>query len=342
MSADQQVGWRAMQLTRRELLLAFSKDKPENSFSAERQKPPRFVLEFRRVVCCSCVTADRGSNIATCALPATPCREPSPRSLATTTRAWARRRPQRSCLTRVWRLPALSCVPMPMPYPIAPLWQRLSPAEVGAFVTYRATPLTKLQFEELQSFVGWALELLVQPPESTYQLRYQLRMWQRKLQVSTYGCNLTWTEAFAVHGLQFWRNEKADEVQQEDTKESERQGRDTHTHSRVTDLRPIPGAHDRKQTLYIICWYLISFCSWLCIGYFCGIGAWTAQVCKRRLEAGTTKAQVARRETEAAPHDQVKNTAEKVASLTTVYAGNMSETGRVFNTAWKMHGLFKV
>ena len=78
MSADQQVGWRAMQLTRRELLLAFSKDKPQNSCSAERQKPPRFVLEFRRDVCCSCVTADRGSNIATWAQPATSCREPSP------------------------------------------------------------------------------------------------------------------------------------------------------------------------------------------------------------------------------------------------------------------------
>jgi len=57
--------------------------------------------------------------------------------------------------------------------------------------------------EELQAFVGWALELLVQPPASSQQLRNQLRIWQHQLQWATVGCRLSWTEAFALYGLQF-------------------------------------------------------------------------------------------------------------------------------------------
>ena len=95
------------------------------------------------------------------------------------------------------------CILVPVLVPVAPLWPRLSPREVGAFVSYKAAPLTRRQFEEVQAFLGWALELLILPPDSTHQLRNQLRIWQRELQSSTFGCRLTWTEAFALHGLQF-------------------------------------------------------------------------------------------------------------------------------------------
>lgn len=48
-------------------------------------------------------------------------------------------------------------VPVLVPYPIAPLVPGLSPAEVGTFLHYQAALPTRLQSEELQSFVGWAL-----------------------------------------------------------------------------------------------------------------------------------------------------------------------------------------
>ena len=75
--------------------------------------------------------------------------------------------------------------------------------DVGACLHHEATSPTMVVSEELQAFVGWALELLVQPPASSQQLRNQLRLWQHQLQWATAGCRLSWTEAFALYGLQF-------------------------------------------------------------------------------------------------------------------------------------------
>lgn len=94
-------------------------------------------------------------------------------------------------------------LPVMVPYPVAPLMPGLSPREVGAFVHHQAATPTAPLAEELQAFVGWVLELLVLPPASTQQLRNQLRIWQHQLQWTTTGCRLSWTEAFALYGLQF-------------------------------------------------------------------------------------------------------------------------------------------
>lgn len=94
-------------------------------------------------------------------------------------------------------------LPVMVPYPAAPLMPGLSPREVGAFVHHQAATRTAPLSEELQAFVGWVLELLVLPPASTPQLRNQLRIWQRQLQWTTSGYRLSWTEAFALYGLQF-------------------------------------------------------------------------------------------------------------------------------------------
>ena len=62
---------------------------------------------------------------------------------------------------------AIPCMlPVMVPYPVAPLVPGLSPPEVGAFLHSRAASPTAPLSEEIQAFVGWALELLVLPPAS--------------------------------------------------------------------------------------------------------------------------------------------------------------------------------
>ena len=89
-----------------------------------------------------------------------------------------------------------------MPVPVAPLAPELAPQEVGLFLQFRGMRPETAHAEELQAFLGRTLELLNIPPESTEQMRAQLRCWQRRLRWSTAGCRLTWAEAFALYGLQ--------------------------------------------------------------------------------------------------------------------------------------------
>lgn len=94
-------------------------------------------------------------------------------------------------------------VPVLVPVPVAPLVPDLAPQEVGSFLCCKGRQPQPAVAEELQAFLGWALELLILPPENTEQLRTQLRQWQYRLRLSTAGCRLCWAEAFALYGLRF-------------------------------------------------------------------------------------------------------------------------------------------
>lgn len=94
-------------------------------------------------------------------------------------------------------------VPVMVPYRAPPLLPGLLPADVGRFLQYQAARPNQQLSEELESFVGWTLELLILPPSCAAQLQNQLRSWQSRLRRITAGHRLSWTEAFALYGLQF-------------------------------------------------------------------------------------------------------------------------------------------
>ena len=94
-------------------------------------------------------------------------------------------------------------VPVLVPVPVAPLVPDLAPQEIGLFLRFHGMRPQQALAEELQAFLGWVLELLILSPESTGQLRAQLRRWQCSLRLSTAGCRLSWTEAFVLYGLRF-------------------------------------------------------------------------------------------------------------------------------------------
>lgn len=106
------------------------------------------------------------------------------------------------CVPDVEPVPTPTIPCMMMPVPVAPLAPELAPQEVGLFLQFRGMRPETAHAEELQAFLGRTLELLILPPESTEQMRAQLRCWQRRLRWSTAGCRLTWAEAFALYGLQ--------------------------------------------------------------------------------------------------------------------------------------------
>lgn len=56
---------------------------------------------------------------------------------------------------------------------------------------------------EIDSFVGWLLELLPLPYDRSGQLRRQLRSWQMQLRRRCSGVRLRWHEAYAVYALEF-------------------------------------------------------------------------------------------------------------------------------------------
>ena len=65
----------------------------------------------------------------------------------------------------------------------------------------RPSPTRRLQ-EELDSFVGWLLELLTMLFGRSYQLRRQLNSWQARLRWRCRNLRLRWHEAFAVYAIE--------------------------------------------------------------------------------------------------------------------------------------------
>ena len=73
------------------------------------------------------------------------------------------------------------------------LWQTTCPG--------RPEPGRGLQ-TEIDSFVGWLLELLPLPFERSGQLRRQLRNWQMELRGRCSSMRLRWYEAYAIYALE--------------------------------------------------------------------------------------------------------------------------------------------
>lgn len=73
------------------------------------------------------------------------------------------------------------------------LWNITSP--------HRRSPTERLQ-QELDSFVGWLLELLTMVFSRSYQLRRQLNIWQARLRWRCRNLRLRWHEAFAVYAIE--------------------------------------------------------------------------------------------------------------------------------------------
>ena len=73
------------------------------------------------------------------------------------------------------------------------LWNVTSPT--------RPSPTWRLQ-QELDSFVGWLLELLTILFSRSYQLRRQLNSWQARLRWRCRNLRLRWHEAFAVYAIE--------------------------------------------------------------------------------------------------------------------------------------------